>query len=212
MEAHETTISFFERLMLVLQPYMPFITEEIWHLLREREAGDDCMMHQYPSVGTYDAKKIEEFEKVKELVAKIRDARNKNQLKQKDVFPLLIADHDNASLYLDNQGYMEVICKLGFVDSIQVTSESNPEGIPFLAGTNKFYLVANRTVDEGEDKANLAKDLAYMKGFVISVEKKLSNERFVNNAPPAVIERERQKLSDGIAKVKILEESLSKYD
>lgn len=208
-ETYEKTIGFFERLMSMLHPFMPFITEEIWHQLKERKSGEDCIMSAYPAGSNFDKKLVAQVEKAKELISKIRETRNTNQLGMKEALPLIVESGDSAKELFAVKGLKELVCKMANLSELNfATAAAEADGIGFLSGTEKYYLVAARNLDVAEECARIKADLDYQIGFVSSVEKKLSNERFVQNAPAEVLDRERQKLADGQARIAILEASL----
>ncbi|SIN98610.1 valine--tRNA ligase [Chitinophaga niabensis] len=201
---YEKTIGFFERLVQLLHPFMPFITEELYHLLRERKAGDDVVIRQFAKPAATNNTILTEGALAKEVISSIRDARNKNQFKPKDEIGLYIeTHHGNAFKRIEN-----IIAKQVNANVVAYTKEAIPGAIALVIGKDKFYLVTEREVDPAAQKEQLLKDLEYQQGFLKSVENKLSNERFVANAKPEVVEAERKKQSDCIAKIQAIEESL----
>ncbi len=208
----ETSINFFEKFMTLLHPFMPFVTEEIWSNLREERAdGDDCTVSRWPSAGSYDDKFIYKISLLKNLVGSVRDARNKNQLKPKEKLALLVKDSDAARSFLAESGMKEAIESIAYV-SIGFTTEDEHSGVNFIAGTEQYYLVFEKKVDEAAERKELESELKRLKGFIIGIEKKLGNEKFVSNAPAVVIEKERKKLADNKAKIELLEENLAKLN
>jgi valyl-tRNA synthetase len=201
---YEKTIGFFERLVQLLHPFMPFITEELYHLLRERKAGDDVVIRQFVKPAATNNTVLTEGALAKEVISSIRDARNKNQFKPKDEIGLHIeTHHENAFKRIEN-----IIAKQVNANVVAYTKEAIPGAIALVIGKDKFYLVTEREVDPAAQKEQLLKDLEYQQGFRKSVENKLSNERFVANAKPEVVEAERKKLADCTAKIQAIEESL----
>ncbi len=196
-------------MMTVLHPFMPFITEELWHQLRDRKDGDDCVVSSYPKAGPYDAEMIAMVEKAKDLIGKIREIRNNNGIKARDPLRLLVEDSASARKMFDLPGLKEMVVKMAFLSELSFTSSEAPNTLGILSGTEKYYLEVPLTIDVEAEKEKIQKELEYYRGFVVSVEKKLSNERFVSGAPADVVEREKQKMADGYAKIKILEESLA---
>lgn len=208
-ETLEASLSIYERLMTLLHPFMPFITEEIWHNLRERADGDDCVMSTYPTAKAYDQALIDRIEQAKNIVASVRETRNSKGVKMKDELALFVQDEANSRALFELTGLREMIIKMANLSGLDFTSEEVPNSVSFLSGKTQFFLELNQEIDLEAECKKLKEDLEYQKGFVASVEKKLSNERFVNNAPAPVVERERMKLADGQAKVKNLEEQLA---
>jgi len=207
---YETAIGFFEKLMTVLHPFMPFITEELWHQLGERKEGEDCVISTYPTVGSFDKKAFTEVDTAIDIISKIRATRKDKGMKDKEPLKLFIQKSATTDQIFSVAGIKEIIEKRGFISEIHFTDSEDVDGtIAFVSGTDKFFLEANIQIDVEAEKEKITKDLEYTRGFVKSIEKKLSNERFVQNAPEAVVNNERKKLADGQARIKILEESLA---
>lgn len=204
----EQAIQFFERLMTLLHPFMPFVTEEIWHQLKTRSEGEDCIISQYPNAQTYDQHLINDFATAQDIVAKIRDARNSNGLKQKELLQLFIQESESTKTTFQREGLGNIIQKMAYLSELNFTQSEVDNSVAFLSGTGQYFLAINKTIDVTAERERLVKELEYAQGFVRSVEKKLSNERFVNNAPAAVVDKERKKLSDGQERIKRLEENL----
>ena len=205
----EETLSLFERMMTVLHPFMPFITEELWHQLRDRNAGDDCVVSSYPKAASYDEEMIGLVEKAKDLIAKVREIRNNNALKARDPLRLFVEDSPSARQLFNLPGLKEMVMKMAFLSELEYSTGEVANTLSILSGTEKYHLEVPMTIDVEAEREKIQQELEYYRGFVASVEKKLSNERFVSGAPEAVVEKERQKMADGQAKIKILEESLA---
>jgi valyl-tRNA synthetase len=208
-ETLEATLNIYERLMTVLHPFMPFVTEEIWHQLREREAGDDCVVSTYPKAAAFDTGLIDKVEQAKSIVASVRETRNNKGVKMKEALKLFAQESTESKALLDLNGLKPMIVKMANLASLELTSEDVPNAVSFLSGQSKFFLELNEEIDTAAECSRLREELEYQQGFVAMVEKKLSNQGFVNNAPAPVVERERQKLADGQAKIKNLEEELA---
>ncbi len=204
----EATLGLYEQMMTLLHPFMPFVTEEIWHQLRDRLEGEDCVVSRYPEAGPFDAGLIAAVERAKDAVAGIRDTRNNNGIKMKDLLEVKIQETAEAAKWLGLPGLKEMVIKMGNLESLELTQAEVPNSVTFLAGTEKFFVVLEHQIDVAEECSRLKKELEYYQGFVTSVQKKLANERFVAGAPADVVDRERQKLADGEGKVKSLEEAL----
>ena len=197
------TISFFENLLQLLHPFMPFITEEIYHLLKER--NDDLTIRQFEEAGTYNEKILQQGTRLKEIITAIRDAKNKHSIKPKETINLVIETNDKGSY----EAIENILCKQANAESIQFTSQPAASAITIVSGKEKIYIVADIKVDVEAQKEKLLKDLDYLKGFLITIDKKLSNDRFVQNAKAEVIDLERKKKSDAEAKILAIEQSLS---
>lgn len=200
---YEKTIGFFEELMQILHPFLPFITEEIYHQLKEQQ--DDLTVKQLPAAGTVSAKIIADGFLLKEVISTIRDARNKNQLKPKDTIRLHIQT-ENKETY---QSIEAILAKQVNAESIAFINTTVANSITVVVQKDKFFIETTNVLDTASQKEQLQKDLDYLKGFLVSVEKKLSNERFVQNAKPEVIDIERKKKADAEEKIKVIEESLN---
>ncbi len=205
---YERTISLYERLMTILHPFMPFVTEEVWHHLRERAAGDDCIVSRYPAAGSYDETLIREVEEAKDVVTNVREIRNNKGVKMKEALTVFAQESPNIRAMQRMTGLFPMIIKMANLDSLEITESEVENAVSFLSGTDKFFVVLDDQIDVAAECERLRKDLDHYRGFVAQVKKKLSNERFVSNAPAPVVEKERKKLSDGEAKLKNLEEAM----
>lgn len=202
----ERTIQLYEELLQLLHPFMPFITEEIFHQLSDKK--EDLTVKQFSKSITPDAPTIEAGSRLKELITAIRDTRNKYQLKQKDTIQLWIETDQPALLtsiqtILANQANAT---PLTIVNAIDATKN----GITMVVGKIKLLIETGQGQSTEGQREQLEKDLNYYKGFLASVEKKLSNDRFVQNAKPAIIELEQKKKADALDKIRLLEESLAR--
>lgn len=202
----DQTISFYEHAMVLLHPFMPFITEEIWHSMKERQEGDDIFLQQYPKVGTIDNEALSNGKHMQSFSTTIRNARTKAQLSFKDSAKVYILS-DKKSVY---QSFENLILTKENISEIIFEQPSETQNlITELVGTDKVFFDFGLTVDVEAEKAKIEEEIKYYEGFISSVEKKLQNERFVQNAKPEIVEKERRKLSDGQQKLKSLKESLS---
>jgi valyl-tRNA synthetase len=200
---YQKTVGFFTELMQLLHPFMPFVTEEIYHQLIERT--DDICVKQFEYNSNIDRSMLQQGELLKQTISTIRDARVKNNIKPKESIALHIqaADHNTFT------AIQTILAKQVNAEYISFTSEPVTGTICVVVGTDKFYLQAEQEVDAGMQREQLLKDLEYHRGFLISVEKKLSNERFVQNAKPEVVESEKKKKADAENKIRAIEESLA---
>ena len=191
----------FEDNLRLLHPFMPFITEEIWHFIGERVTGEALVVSDWPKAQSTDQSCIEDFEMVKQIVAGIRNFRKEKNIGFKEQL-ILISETQIP--------YPEVIQKLAQLESVEnIVREDNQALGSFRVGQSEFFIPLNQAVDLEEERKKLTQELEYAKGFLKSVEKKLSNERFVSNAPEKVIELERKKAADAQEKILLLEKSLS---
>ncbi len=197
------TVDFFEELLQLLHPFTPFITEEIYHLLKDRE--DDLCVKQSIEIGIPAIEILEQGQLLKQVITAIRDARIKNQVKPKDVIQLYIQT-DETKNYRAIEGILK---KQINAATISYTNESVDHTIVVAVEKDKFYIVSERELDTSSLKDDLLKDLEHQKSFLQSVLKKLNNERFVQNAKPEVVEFEQKKQADAEARIKTIEESLA---
>lgn len=199
---YHKTLKFFTSLMQLLHPFMPFITEEVYHLLEKRE--DDLCVKQFPGNQVADHAILAKAGLLKEVITAIRDARNKNQIKPKEEIELYIQTL-SGDVYNDLQ---MILAKQVNATTIHFTSEAIEKSIAVVVGKDTFFIRSDQPLDAASQKEDLIKELQYLTGFIISVDKKLGNERFVQNAKPEVVELERKKKFDAESKIKVIEESL----
>ncbi|AUD06710.1 valine--tRNA ligase [Spirosoma pollinicola] len=211
-ETYEATINFFERLMALAHPFMPFITEEIWQDIRERKEGDSICIAPFPKTGNVDEQTLTDFETLFEMISNVRNIRNAKQISPKTELPLAI-----KTTTLDRFSKLETLVKkMANVSAIsyvsgKAKSESSANSslaLSFLIKGDEFFVNIAGEVDVEQEIANTRKELDYNIGFRESTLKKLSNEKFVANAKPELVERERQKLADADAKIQALEQRL----
>lgn len=202
----ERTTQLYEELLQLLHPFMPFITEEIFHQLSDKK--EDLTVKQFSKSIIPDTPTIEAGSRLKELITAIRDTRNKYQLKQKDTIQLWI-ETDQPALLTSIQTILTKQANatpLTIVNAIDATKN----GITVVVGKIKLLIETGQGQSTEGQREQLEKDLNYYKGFLASVEKKLSNDRFVQNAKPAIIELEQKKKADALDKIRLLEESLAR--
>lgn len=205
-EVCKKTVAFFEELMQLLHPFMPFITEDIYHLLKERD-DDICVRQATPALSAnYEI--LKEGELLKQVITAIRDARNKNDIRPKENIKLYIQAEKAGNYKL----LEHILQKQVNADEILYTDKNVPNTIVVAFEKDKFFIGAERATDIVALKAELEKDLAYQKNFLSSVQKKLSNERFVQGAKSEVVELERKKQSDAEARIKTIEESIKNLE
>lgn len=199
---YDQTVRYFEELMEILHPFMPFISEEIYHLLRNN--NDDLCVKQSQPIGPADPSVLAAGELLKQVISALRDARNKNQVKPKDAIKLHIQPHAKEN-YVPIEN---ILLKQVNAESISYTDHTIANTIVVAVEKDKFYIETEKQLDTTALKAELLKDLEHQRRFLESVAKKLGNERFVQNAKPEVIELERKKQADAEARIKTIEESL----
>jgi valyl-tRNA synthetase len=201
-EVYQRTVTYFEELMQLLHPFVPFITEEIYHLLNEQ--SDDLCIKQYQPIKASNESITVAGELLKNVISALRDARNKNQLKPKETIKLHIQT-ENVSSY---QAIEKILAKQVNAEQTSFTKEPIANSIVVAIEKDKFFIETEKVLDATTLKAELLKDLEYQTKFLHSVTIKLSNERFVQNAKPEVVDLERKKQSDAAARIKTIEESL----
>ena len=192
--------SLFEDNLKMLHPFMPFLTEELWHVIADRNKEEALIVSPWPKPESVNDMIISEFETVKQVVGGIRNFRKEKNIGFKEQL-VLISEAEIP--------YEEVIKKLGQIEKIEMEVEDKNQSLgSFRVGQSAFYIPLNEEVDQEEERKKLTQELTYAKGFLKSVEKKLANERFVSNAPEKVIELERKKAADAKEKIALLEKSL----
>jgi valyl-tRNA synthetase len=186
---------------------MPFLTEELWHddLFAERSELDCCIVAPYPQVGKVNSKLLNDLDTVKQVVSEIRNVRNAKQISPKEALPLSI--RVNSAIKYEN--YLTIILKLANISSSDFVSEPVAGANAFMAGKDEFFISLANNIDVESEKERLGKDIVYLQGFLRSVDAKLSNERFMQNAKEEVVEVERRKKEDALSKIKILEAALN---
>ncbi len=201
---YQATLDYFEQVCVLLHPYMPFITEEIWQLLKDREQGASICTATWPAQKNVDAELLADFEQASQIVNGIRNIRTAKNISFKEELSLLAPSEEGVP-----SRFSALISKLGNLSAIEISAEQQGAGFSFLAGKYEMFIPAGDAMDVEAEKEKLAGEVAYLQGFLKSVQKKLANERFVNNAPEAVVNIERQKQADAEAKISALKERLA---
>ncbi len=201
----EELIDIFDEVLRFLHPFMPFVSEEVWQLLKERKQGDSITISSWPKSTGYDETIIAQFEDVKEAIAGLRTIRTKNNIPQKDQLELGIMVGDKGFA----PEFNSVLVKMGNLSALNLVTEEVKLAASFLVKSTTFFVPMGGTIDVEEELKKLQAELDYTKGFLNSVMKKLSNERFVSSAPEAVVAVERAKQTDAEAKIKVLEEQIA---
>ena len=205
LDTYDATLDFFDRLMRLLHPFMPFISEEIWQNIIERKQNDSICIANYPQPKESDAALLNDFDILFELVSAIRNLRNSKNISPKTGLPLAIKTENKARY----ESLETLIQKLANVETISYVSEEGA-GTSFRVKSDEFFINLEGELDVETERENLTRELGYTKGFLESVIKKLSNERFVQNAKGDIVEKERQKQADAEAKIVVLEEALAR--
>jgi valyl-tRNA synthetase len=200
---YRSTIQILENILKILHPFMPFLTEEIWHHIQQREVGSGSLcIAEWPEETSFSNDLLDQFKTFAETIAAIRTIRKDNQIANKEKLQLMVRSASGNHLF------DECLKHLGNLETIQYTAEKPGNSFAFMVGESEYYIPFSANVDIEAEKKKIVEELAYTKGFLESVEKKLSNERFVNNAPAQVLEGERKKQNDALARIKLLEEKL----
>lgn len=199
-EVYHKTIYFFEELMKLLHPFMPFQSEEIWQLISERSIDDALVIAQQKNAESFNEEVIKNFETAAELISGVRNYRQTKGISPREAAEI----YTNAAEFANEA----VVRKLANVSEIHFGQKTDKPSFTFLVGATEVSIPLSENLDLGEEKAKTEEELKYLKGFLVSVEKKLSNEKFVANAKPEIVEVERQKQKDAQDKIAILEEKL----
>jgi len=207
IKTYNATVSIFERLMQVIHPFMPFITEEIWHLISERKEGESIMVSRMPVHKKHHDRFINRFEVAKEIISTIRSIRKEKNIPQAEKVDLYIKADSSYDGY-----YFPVIKKMCNLNGIKYTGDKIEEAISFMVGTIECYIPAGMKIDTVEELKKTMEELEYTRGFLASVMKKLDNEKFVQNAPKDVIEREKKKQADALLKIKALQDKIKELE
>ena len=200
---YEATLRYFDALLRLLHPFMPFITEELWQHISERNDGDSIMYAAMPKAHEYDADIIAQMNAAKDIIAGVRTIRLQKNIPNREQLALhVLGSFCNANA--------EVIRKMANLSDIAEVAEKDPTASSFLIGTTEYAVPLGNNINVEEELKKQEADLKYLQGFLKSVNAKLGNERFVNNAPAQVVEAERKKKADAESKIKTLEESIAR--
>ncbi|VXC28287.1 Valine--tRNA ligase [Flavobacterium sp. 9AF] len=197
-------IEMLEANLKLLHPFMPFLTEEIWQHIADRTSEEALIVASWPERKAFDEKLIANFDFATEVISGIRTIRKDKNIAFKETIELKVVNNENASLFFDS-----VISKLGNISSLEYVSEKVNGALSYRVKSNEYFIPVGGNIDIDAEITKLNEELDYNKGFLKSVQAKLSNEKFVNNAKPEVVENERKKEADALAKIATIEESLS---
>jgi valyl-tRNA synthetase len=202
--SYDRVLEFIETLLKLLHPFMPFITEEIWHYLKEREKGESIMLAKLPEAGRVDVERLEQFERIKQIVTSIRNIRNEKQIHVRDELSLGFIISEGQV----NPDFEPVIRKLANIGNIDELKEKLDGAVSFIVKNVEYYLFVGDRIDVKAEIIKLTEELNYTLGFLNSVMKKLNNERFVQGAPEAVVQKEKDKRADAESKIAALEKQI----
>lgn len=203
-KTYDETIGFLENCLKVLHPFMPFLTEEIWQLITERTPENALIVSRYPEADFYDSQILKTFDFTAETISGIRAIRNEKGISPKEILELYA---DGAS---ENEFYKNIVEKLGNV-SVRSADQFPDKGFTFRVGTFEFLIPVSENIDMAAEREKLLKEKEYLEGFLNSVRKKLSNEKFVNGAPETVVAAEKKKEADAVEKIAQIEEQLKGF-
>ena len=203
-KTYASSIYMMEQNMKLLHPFMPFITEEIWHLIQARSTEEALIVSSWPEQKPFDTQIISQFDTVIEVISGIRTIRKEKNLPFKDAIELKVINHDSFTTYFD-----AVVSKLGNISQLDYVTEKVTGALSFRVKSNEYFIPITGAINIEEEVAKLEEELKYTQGFLLSVQKKLSNERFVAGAPEAVLAIERKKEADALAKIAAIAERLS---
>mgnify|MGYP000038058788 CR=1 FL=1 len=200
----EATKDFFEKLLKVLQPYTPFVAEELWHLIRERAEGDDIIIAAWPEVGPVDEAILGQNKLAAEVVTNIRNIRKKNNIANKLKLELSIKKNKELDTSFDS-----VIVKMANLSQLEYTGSKVDNANTFMTDQNEYFVPFGDMIDVEAEREKMTSELEYTKKFLSGVQRKLGNEKFVGGAPDSVVAVERKKESDALSKIAILEEKIA---
>ncbi len=202
----EAVAGYFDKLLRVLHPFMPFITEEIWQVIDDREPGDSIMIRPQPLPEPFDESMVARFALAEEVIMAIRNVRKEKNIPQKESIRLFIRKNNNESPDTTFDGLVAKMCNL---EELGYVADKVEGALTFVVGATEFFIPLSGEVDAAEEIRKLGEELSYARGFLGKVMEKLNNERFVNNAPAAVVEAERKKQEDALAKIRVLEAQIA---
>ena len=209
-ETQDMAIDLLEQISTILHPFMPFITEEMWHSIRERADRDDCIVSRYPTKASYDKILIKDIDQLKDIVSNTRDIRNKNGIKMTDSIPLYALKSEKMDRLLRIDGLKDLAAKMGHLETIHLSDDNKVSGVGFISGTESFVFGVSLEIDVEAEVLEIESEIKRLTGFIGGIEKKLSNERFVSGAPEAVVNSEKKKLKDGKEKIANLESNVKR--
>ena len=205
-KTYESTLSFFENILKIIQPFTPFIAEELWHLISERKEGDDLVISNWPIIEKYDETILKSFYNAEEIIINIRNVRKENNIANKVKMDLFVKKNEDLDTSFDS-----VILKMGNLSKLEYVADKITNSNSFLVKSNEFFIPFGDSVDLESERKKIEEELEYTKGFLKMVQGKLTNEKFVSGAPEAVVSNERKKEADALQKISILEDKLASF-
>lgn len=209
-ETQDMAIDLLEQISTILHPFMPFITEEMWHSIRERADGDDCIISTYPTKASYDKSLIKDIDQLKDIVSNTRDIRNKNGIKMTDSISLYAVKSEKMNRLLRINGLKDLAAKMGHLEAIHLSDDNKVSGVGFISGTESFVFGVSLEIDVEAEVLEIESEIKRLTSFIGGIEKKLSNERFVSGAPETVVNSEKKKLEDGKEKIANLQSNVER--
>jgi valyl-tRNA synthetase len=202
-KTYDSVVSILESNLKILHPFMPFLTEEIWQILEKRTPGQALIVASWPEIKPYDHSILESFEFTAEVVSGIRTVRKEKNIPFKNPIDLLVLNNESQAKDFDS-----LISKLGNITSLSYTTSPVDNALSFRVKSNEYFIPANDAIDIDAEILKIEHELKYTEGFLKSVQKKLSNKRFVLGAPEKVVSSEKKKEMDAVAKIETLKASL----
>jgi len=196
----DATKAFFEKLLQLMHPFTPFISEELWHLLKNRADGDDIIISEWPTAGNVNEDLLNKFDVASEIISNIRNVRKSNNIANKVQIELSIKENETL-----NKSFDSVIVKLGNISELSYVTEKVSNSFSFITKNNEYFIPFGDEIDVDAEIEKLQKDLDYAKGLLTIIQKKLSNEKFVAGAPEQLVANERKKEADTATKIELLE-------
>ncbi|GAL71612.1 valyl-tRNA synthetase [Jejuia pallidilutea] len=206
-KTYNAVIAAFEDNLKVLHPFMPFLTEEIWQFIAERSPKEALIVAKWPETKAINQNLISEFDFATEVISGIRTIRKQKNIAFKDAIPFSVINNENTKITFD-----AVIAKLGNLECINYVNEAVEGALTYRVKSNEYFIPMSGAIDIEAEIKKLTEELNYTEGFLKSVQKKLSNERFVNNAPEQVVASEKKKEADALAKIETIKSSLASLE
>ena len=203
-KTYDYTIDYLKKILKIIHPFMPFISEEIWHLIKTKDTNEDIIISKWPETKSVDNEIIKRFDTIIDLISKIRKIKKEQNVNNNDQSELLIVGLN----YMKNKDLESIIKKLGNVSEINQVKEKPKDTFSFIVGSEEYFIKLNKSINIENERIKLNKDLDYNKGFLKIIENKLTNQNFINKAPSHLVENEKKKMKDTIKKIKILEDKI----